>query len=372
MVTGKELLIPNTVGELAAAMRSLDEGASVGIQGCGSNPDRFMPEVPDVLIDTTGLQEMQFRPEEFTVTVGAGVPFDALQARLALAKQCVKIEPPAKGTVGAALATAAHGPLIYRYGGVRDQVIGMTLVLTDGSVAHSGGKVIKNVAGYDLARFFVGSRGRLGVVAGAVLRTYPLPESRLVVEVADPPEKSPLSLLRRACVDPVGIEALNNRWYLLLEGSAAHVQSTLSVLERGALGEVHLLGDKQAAELRSQLRLLRTPEEGGAVYRFYSRPRDCWSLYKACVKQLDSRRITSHLGSGLTDLRIPPDFDRGGMERLHDIGAELDATLAWRAGNARWASLVQVDCNDSWETEFKAQLDPGGHLSKRMGERDGE
>src|SRR5207245_4432817 len=87
------------------------------------------------------------------------------------------IDPPDRGgaTIGGILATADAGPLRHRYGAPRDLVLGMTVVLSDGAVARSGGKVIKNVAGYDLAKLFCGSFGTLGLIASVNLRLHPRP-----------------------------------------------------------------------------------------------------------------------------------------------------------------------------------------------------
>ena len=88
-------------------------------------------------------------------------------------------------TIGGIVATADSGPLRHRYGGVRDLVVGITVVLSDGTVAKSGGKVIKNVAGYDLAKLFAGSFGTLGLIASVAVRLHPLPDAR------PPPRRAP-------------------------------------------------------------------------------------------------------------------------------------------------------------------------------------
>src|SRR5215217_6871369 len=106
---------------------------------------------------------------DFTAVVGAGVRLADAQAAFAAENQMLALDPPlgaADGaTVGGMIATADSGPLRHRYGGVRDLVVGMTVILSDGTVAKSGGKVIKNVAGYDLAKLFTGSYGTLGLIA---------------------------------------------------------------------------------------------------------------------------------------------------------------------------------------------------------------
>ena len=96
------------------------------------------------------------------------------------------LDPPGNPTIGACLAANLSGPRRHRYGTARDLVIGVTVVLADGMIASSGGKVVKNVAGYDLAKLFCGSEGRLGLIARVALRLHPRPEANrtLVVPVS--------------------------------------------------------------------------------------------------------------------------------------------------------------------------------------------
>ena len=87
--------------------------------------------------------------------------------------------PDAAATIGGVVATGDSGPLRHRYGAPRDLVVGMTIALADGTIARSGGKVIKNVAGYDLAKLFAGSFGTLGVIVEVAVRLHPLADTRV-------------------------------------------------------------------------------------------------------------------------------------------------------------------------------------------------
>ena len=106
---------------------------------------------------------------------------------LAAAGQRLSLDPPGDPTIGALLARNVSGPLRHRFGAPRDLVLGATLVLADGTIASAGGKVVKNVAGYDLARLVCGSEGRLAFIARASFRLHPLPKASqtLVVETDD-------------------------------------------------------------------------------------------------------------------------------------------------------------------------------------------
>src|SRR6266699_4611180 len=112
---------------------------------------------------------------DLVATVQAGVRLDRLAAVLGAAGQRLALDPPGGGTIGGVLASAAAGPLRLRYGTPRDLLIGITVVRADGTVARAGGKVVKNVAGYDIGKLFAGSRGTLGLITQATFRLHPVP-----------------------------------------------------------------------------------------------------------------------------------------------------------------------------------------------------
>jgi glycolate oxidase FAD binding subunit len=127
---------------------------------------------------------VEHTPEDMTVTVEAGMTLAALQAQLKQRGQWLPVDPPnpERLTISDLINTNATGPRRFGCGTVRDYLIGITVVLADGSVIHSGGKVVKNVAGYDLAKLFIGSRGSLGVVVEATFKLQPLPEVEQFVQ----------------------------------------------------------------------------------------------------------------------------------------------------------------------------------------------
>ena len=127
---------------------------------------------------------VEHSPEDLTVTVEAGVTLATLQAQLAQRGQWLPIDPPRPDslTIGALLATNASGPRRFGCGTVRDYLIGIKVALTDGRLIKSGGKVVKNVAGYDLSKLFVGSRGSLGVIVEATFKLQPVPEVEQFVQ----------------------------------------------------------------------------------------------------------------------------------------------------------------------------------------------
>jgi glycolate oxidase FAD binding subunit len=178
---------PASEAEVAAVLACANrEGLKVLVRGGGTQLGvGFPPRGGDVLLSMTRLAAVaEHNPHDLTATVEAGIRLDALQASLASARQWLALDPilPPTATAGGIVATNATGPRRLRYGGVRDQIIGVRVALADGTIARGGGKVVKNVAGYDLPKLFTGSLGTLGVIVAATFRLYPIPTaSRTVV-----------------------------------------------------------------------------------------------------------------------------------------------------------------------------------------------
>ncbi|HEX5549055.1 MAG TPA: FAD-binding oxidoreductase [Ktedonobacterales bacterium] len=178
---------PTSAETLAALLAFADgEGLKVLPRGGGTQGGMgFPPSGADIVLSLAGLNAIvEHAPHDQTVTVQAGLPVATLQAHLAKTGQWLALDPPLRpgATVGGLIATAVAGPRRLRYGGVRDQILGVQVALADGTIARGGGKVVKNVAGYDLPKLFTGSLGTLGVVLSASFRLYPLPaDSRTLV-----------------------------------------------------------------------------------------------------------------------------------------------------------------------------------------------
>jgi glycolate oxidase FAD binding subunit len=174
--------LSETVEELRAS------SGSVLIRGAGTKQTwGGVVREPDLVVDTTAMDEViTHNPADMTVSVQAGIPLRVLQEHVASDGQWVALDPAsaaAGATVGGLLAAGDSGPSRQKYGGLRDLVIGTTVVLADGSVGRSGGHVIKNVAGYDLTKLMHGSLGSLALVGEVVLRLHPMPQRRRTVRV---------------------------------------------------------------------------------------------------------------------------------------------------------------------------------------------
>ena len=180
-IGAQAVVLPASVHEIQEVLNyAADSGLSVIPAGNGTklgvgNP----PDKVDLVLSTSRLdQVLEYEPADLTVTVEAGIRLAALQAKLAEHGQYFPLDPPYvdRCTIGGITATNASGPSRLRYGSARDRVLGMRVVQSNGIVVKSGGKVVKNVAGYDLNKLYLGSFGTLGVITEVSLKLQPLPE----------------------------------------------------------------------------------------------------------------------------------------------------------------------------------------------------
>ncbi len=147
--------------------------------GMGGAPQRV-----DIVLSMQRLAKViDYSPEDMTVTTQAGVTLATIQTLLAGQRQMLPLDPPLpeRATVGGILATNASGPLRYQFGMPRDLALGTVVVYADGTVAKSGGRTVKNVAGYDMTRLHVGAFGTLGVIVEATFKVSPLPKALVTV-----------------------------------------------------------------------------------------------------------------------------------------------------------------------------------------------
>src|ERR1700741_2096171 len=177
---------PRNETEVATALRVADNaGLSVIPRGGGTktawgNP----PARADLILSTVRMnQVIEHAWADLTASVESGCTIGTLQNALAQHGQQIAVDPlwPEQATIGGILSANDTGTLRIRYGGLRDLIIGVTIALPDGTLASSGGKVVKNVAGYDLPKLTTGALGTLGVIARAIFRLHPLPSGRRTI-----------------------------------------------------------------------------------------------------------------------------------------------------------------------------------------------
>lgn len=184
-------------------------GLAVLPRGAGTHLGWGAPPVRcDLVIDTRRMdQVLEHAAGDLVARLQAGVLLDQLAAVLGQAGQRLAVDPAEPGTVGGLVASGAAGPLRFRFGTPRDLLIGITVVLADGTVAKAGGKVVKNVAGYDLGKLFAGSRGTLGVITEAVFRLHPRPAAAAYVTLDCPDPASAQAVMAAAAASPLAPSA---------------------------------------------------------------------------------------------------------------------------------------------------------------------
>lgn len=182
---------PQNEQEVAAVLSYANqEGLKLSVRGGGTQLDMGTPPAScDILLSMVGMHQIiEHQPHDLTVSVQAGMRLLDLQTHLATTQQWLALDPPLEpeATIGGIISTNPSGPHRLRFGGVRDQLIGLRVVLPDGTIAKGGGKVVKNVAGYDLPKLYVGALGTLGVIVAATFRLYPLRASSKTVLLSAP------------------------------------------------------------------------------------------------------------------------------------------------------------------------------------------
>lgn len=247
-----------------------DHGKTVSVQGNGSKRGfGGLKESYDVLLSLskyTGV--IEHSPGDMVVTVKAGTAFHELQAYLAKHQQQVSLDPamPHLSTVGGVIASNDSGPKRMGYGSARDIVLGLKVVYPDGTVIRTGGKVVKNVAGYDMNKLFIGSMGTIGVITEITLKLRPLPKCESLVFVSF--QDNQLAELRSFVVkqldsmlEPTAFELLSPS---LAEQLTGCKQWTLAIsfedVESSVIYQENKV--KQAVPMQADVSILRNEETG--------------------------------------------------------------------------------------------------------------
>jgi len=351
----KWLAQPSSTTETAEVLRAAHEaGLRTVVRGGGTklgwgNP----PAGVDLVLSTARLgRVLEHAAGDLVTRVEAGVRLADLQAELAPAGQLLGLDPPEAGaTVGGVVAANASGPRRLRYGTVRDLLIGITVVLADGTVAHSGGKVVKNVAGYDLGKLFAGSLGTLGVIVEAIFRLHPVPAASAVVtaEVAAPGQVGAAvrALLASALV-PSAVELDwpsadgPGRLTVLFEGIgpgvATQAAATARLLAHAGTPGARVLDGDEADQATAALGALpwRSGQLGVKVAMGPSRlPGALTTVWEVAAAHGLAVRAAAHAGTGVLragldggDPAAKAAFVTGARERLASAQATLVVTEA--------------------------------------------
>jgi glycolate oxidase FAD binding subunit len=289
-------LRPASVEEAAALLK----GRESPVRPVGGGTKPWLPDRGEEPLETGELNRiLEHNVGDFTAVLEAGVPFETAQDAFAEHGQMLAWDPPSDGsTVGGIMATADSGPMRHRFGGVRDLVVGVTVVLSDGTVAKAGGKVIKNVAGYDLGKLFAGSFGTLGLIASLSVRLHPRQRTATLSAPLDD-----LALVTDLARRPLEADAFDVRhedgetWLALRFSGAAAGEQAARARELAG-GEV--IEDDH--ELWARHRALQRSE--GAVLKVSGRPSDLPKVIHA-----GAATVVSRAALGLSWLAFPPGND---------------------------------------------------------------
>ena len=339
------------------------------------------PRSGDLILSTHRLNRVvEHTWGDMTATVEAGCTIQRLQQTLAEHGQRLALDPlwPDQATIGGILATNDSGPLRVRFGSLRDLVIGITLALPDGTLAKSGGKVVKNVAGYDLPKLATGSLGTLGIITQAIFRLHPVPrESRtLSFSNADSQTMNALVLAIQDCnMVPTGVQVRAGNSStpevdLRFEGTTAGCEAQIEQTLRIASGARPIESPADVWNARSTLWSGAAPS---VVCKFSLLPADLGNFLNLIRKaseplQLPWKLVAQAVGVGY--LRLEGNDAGALLNVLQDLRKNLET---------RGGSLVILRCPleikskmDVWGSagdalplmrSIKAQFDPTGVLN---------
>jgi glycolate oxidase FAD binding subunit len=375
---------PGSIEETSEVMKLASrEGLAVSPRGGGTkmglgNPPRRV----DLILSTARMGSIiEHVPGDQIVRVQAGLGLEDLQENLAESDQMLGVDPPEEGaTVGGVVAANSSGPRRLRYGTVRDLIIGVKLVLADGTVAKAGGKVVKNVAGYDLSKLFTGSLGTLGVIAEANFRLHPIRETAktVFVEVDDQAKiADAVQELTHSSFSQFVLDALEMRWEgdrgviaALFEGiePAVEAQTSSAVEVLRSHGETHVLGEDDGAEFWE--RFARRPWTAGDVgLKIGAPPSDLTAVLDSVVGAAERAGVaislSGHAGTGVTFAGLS-----GGEGGLVEVIEEVREIRLRRGGSVvvQEAPLAIKERLDVWGSagdylgltrRVKEKFDPG-------------
>ena len=352
-----EVIAPASAEDLALALATGGEqGRSIQISGQNSKRGMAGPMLPaDLQVSTRLLKRvLKYEPNDLTISVEAGLAFSQLQRLLAQQGQMVALDPPfhADATVGGVVATNGSGSLRARYGTLRDQIIGMGMATMAGHLVTSGGMVVKNVAGLDMAKVLIGSFGTLAAITSVNFRLHPLPPAMQTFLFSAPSLET--VLLRRDDIlqgplQPIGFDLLspaaaarfNLRGYVLAL-RAGGSQAVLARYERELPGSAILRGSDDA-NFWERVREF-TPEflqrqlGGAVVVRIGTRLDQLGGLLRLVTGPCIARAASGVAYVYLSSLQSLPVFWRAAAENNWTLAVEFasDEARALRGASDLW------------------------------------
>jgi glycolate oxidase FAD binding subunit len=332
---------PETVADLVEAVRSTTQVLAVGAR---TKPR--LSQVPGgvTLLSTRRLSGiLEYEPEEYTFTALAGTPMLELSATLAQKGQHLPFDPflvAAGATLGGTVGAGLSGPGRFRFGGIRDFILGIRFVDGTGRLLRLGGKVVKNAAGFDLPKFFTGSLGRFGILAELTFKVFPQPSDTLTLRLPVANDAAAASLLTAAGNSRWEPEALD----LLPSGDAVALRlggpaGALPILAAEILGRWpgEILSRDAADALWSDLREFRWTHPAGGLLKIALAPREIATLGSA-VRAVEGRLHVSS-GGNVAYASLPPGADPSALG-VPALTLRGPGTLWHRAPPATLVSLA--------------------------------
>jgi glycolate oxidase FAD binding subunit len=315
-LTPSSVVEPSTLDELSSALRDANErGAAVIPWGAGRHMSLGnVPARYDIALRTTKLNRViEHEPADMTVTVEAGMTFGALQTLLAGHGQFLPIDAPADATIGGVLAANVSGPSRHAYGLPRDWLIGCRIVLADGTIVKGGGRVVKNVAGYDLPKLAVGSLGTLGVIAEATFKLAPVPSAQETLVVRCETIDEAAKLIFTADERSLALRAVAIRSFGAAQGKQAQGPCDAAFW---------IAGTRAAVErTRAEIEQLGTTERGDQSWWTASREATGAVWLKASSLPSDIAGFCEHIASNASSVVAYP---TAGMAIVRLSEAETD------------------------------------------------
>ncbi|MBM4269519.1 MAG: FAD-binding oxidoreductase [Deltaproteobacteria bacterium] len=351
-VVPRSVVEPATIEEVAAAIRDAAErDLAVVPRGLGGHLDvGGPPRRADMLLSMRSVSRIvDHQAADMTVRVEAGCPLSRLASTLAGAGQWLPLDPPGSEatTVGGLLATNLAGPLRASQGTARDLLIGLTVVAHDGALVSGGGRVVKNVAGYDMPKMHVGALGTLGVIVEATFKVRPRPalEAAIAMACASPEEAGDLALALRDACEPLWLEIVGpdpagssgdlgfGESWSVVAGAGGVTEEVRDALARYAeTGGARVLETEvpEAAELRARI-ADRTLHPLGATIRAATLPTRVGAflgkLSRSAATRGVSCRVHAHAANGVVRARLD------GGESLGALVADVRAEVENEGGN---------------------------------------
>ena len=351
-IVPKIVVLPASVQEVQEVLRyASEQGLTVIPAGSGTKLGiGNLPEKCDIVLALTRLNNVvEYEPADLTVTVEAGIRLADLQTELAKNRQFLPMNPPfaKRSTIGGIVATNSSGPLRFRYGTARNQVLGLRVVHANGTIVKSGGKVVKNVAGYDLNKLYIGAYGTLGIITEITLKLAPLPIRQAIIaaqfQTVQDAVKTGLSVVSSQTLPTFVNLSVNHPIELFSENKPSlmigfggepetvtwQLDTVQTLLEQNGSTGVHTVEDEAFDSVCHEIQEFSNvvSESGTVIVKVNLKRTDITQYLQHNLK--NTHRVMVQLGNGVLSLKFPVCSDTDVEHITHmrqcaiDVGGNL-------------------------------------------------